>query len=109
VPVEDLERISVIIATTMATSQWDIELPIDIPVQALISRLIREPGLPFSEQGPGGAAIPYRLMWKERNRYLGEAETLREAGVEAGHTLVMTHEARAGEIARPSRWDRGAS
>lgn len=95
-PNESLERIHVVIATTMGTGQWDAELPIDVPVQALISRLIDSPSLPFRRQNEAGVTIPYRLMWKEGDRYLVESETLREAGVQAGHTLVMAQEARAG-------------
>ena len=98
-PSDNLERIPVIIATTMATQQWDIELPIDIPVQSLIARLVAAPELPFTEQDRQGATIPYRLMWKEPNRYLSESETLREAGVEPGNTLIVTQEARAGQAA----------
>jgi hypothetical protein len=100
-PADDLERIQVIIATTMGTNQWDTELPVDIPVQALITRLIAVPTLPFAERNAAGA-IPYRLMWREGDRYLIESETLREAGVQAGNTLVMAQEARAGDPQAPA-------
>jgi WXG100 protein secretion system (Wss), protein YukD len=99
-PNEPLERIHVVIATTMGTGQWDADLPIDVPVQALITRLIDSPSLPFRRQNEAGITIPYRLMWKEGDRYLVESETLREASVQAGHTLVMAQEARAGTTGR---------
>jgi hypothetical protein len=93
---ENLERLPIVLATTMGTEQWTIPMPVDIPVQAIILKLLQTPGLPFRAQDDGGEAIPYRLMWKEGNRYLGESETLRVAQVEQDHTLIMTHEARAG-------------
>jgi uncharacterized ubiquitin-like protein YukD len=92
-----LETISVILATTMGTDQWDLNLPIDVPAQALINKLVGTEGLPFRGQDDDGQQIPYRLMWKEGGRYLAEAETLRTVGVQEGNTLVMAHEARAGE------------
>jgi WXG100 protein secretion system (Wss), protein YukD len=95
VPADELERIAVIIATTMAARKWEANLPIDVPVARLITKLIEAPGMPFGQNLEGDAS-PYRLMWAERDRYLGEAETLREAGVQGGDTLVMAHEARAG-------------
>jgi len=89
---DGLERISIILATTMATSQWDVELPIDVPVQALIKKLATEPGLPFHEVDDHGNTDFYRLMWREGDRYLSEIETLREAGVQSGQTLIMALE-----------------
>jgi hypothetical protein len=93
---ENLERLPIVLATTLGTEQWNIPMPVDIPVQAIILKLLQTPGLPFRAQDDGGDAIPYRLMWKEGNRYLGESETLRVAQVQENHTLIMTHEARAG-------------
>src|SRR5258708_31265105 len=93
---DKFERISVIVATKMNTDEGDLQLPLDLPVQAIIARLISAPELPFRSQGDGGAPIPYRLMWREGHRILSESETLREASVEEGHTLVMSREARAG-------------
>jgi len=90
----NLERIPIVIATTMATSQWDIDLPIDVPVQALIARLVAAPELPFHEWDDRGVPIPYRMMWREGARYLMESETLREAQVQSGHTLVIAGEVR---------------
>lgn len=93
---DNLERVKIILATTMGTKQWEVPMPIDIPVQALIAKLIDYPDLPFRAQDDRGMPIPYRLMWKEEGRYLVESETLRAAGVQEGHTLIMAHEARAG-------------
>jgi hypothetical protein len=91
-----MERVAIVLATTMNTDRWDLMLPLDIAVQSLVLKLIDAPQLPFRAQDDSGVRIPYRLMWQEGNRYLNESETLRAAGVETGHTLIMTHEARAG-------------
>ncbi|MEU7617844.1 hypothetical protein AB0M91_03225 [Micromonospora rifamycinica] len=94
-----LESIPVILATTMLTEKWDVNLPLDIPVQGIIAKIVANPALPFPHQDQTGNVIPYRLMWQERNRFLGESETLRAAQVEPGNTLIMTREARAGDQA----------
>jgi hypothetical protein len=93
----EMVSIPIILTTTMGTDSWDLNVPIDVPVQALISKFLRTPQFAFRSQDDQGRAIPYRLLWKEGNRYLGESETLRQANVEAGHTLTMTYEPRAGQ------------
>jgi hypothetical protein len=94
------ESIPIVLATTMGTDQWDVSLPIDIPVQSIIQRLLESAELPFRAQDDVGGAMPWRLMWKQRGRYLLESETLRSAGVQPNDTLVMTIEARAGTVLR---------
>lgn len=89
-------RIPVRLETTLATGSWKVTLSTNIVVHTVIARLVREQDLPFRAQEDSGLAQPYRLMWKEGNRYLAEAETLGRAGVKANDTLVMTHQARAG-------------
>jgi hypothetical protein len=96
-PDDGLERIPLIIVTTMGTGSWEADLPIDVPVARLIRVLISTQGLPFQEQTNAGVSIPYRLMWREGDRYLAEGETLREAAVQPNNTLVMAQEARAGD------------
>ena len=88
--------ISIILATTMGTEQWDLELPTTVLVQSIISKLIATAGLPFREQDDNGRRVPYRLMWKEGDRILNETETLAGAGVQPRETLIMTRQARAG-------------
>jgi hypothetical protein len=95
----NLETIPIVLATTLGTDSWDLNLPLDVPVTSIIQKLIVTADLPFREQDDSGFRIPYRLMWKERGRYLIEGETLRRAEVGPGHTLVMAHEARAGALA----------
>jgi hypothetical protein len=90
------ETISVTLESTMMNEAWELELPVDVPALSIIAKFIREPKLPFRERDDEGNLIPYRLMWREGERYLGETETLQSAQIEAGHTIVMTHEARAG-------------
>jgi hypothetical protein len=92
------DTIEIVLETTLGTQAWDLTLPINIPVQALIARFLREPTLNFKPQDDAGNPIPYRIMWKEGSRYLRESETLQEAGIENHHTLIMTHEARAGKF-----------
>jgi hypothetical protein len=92
----ELESVQVILQTTMGTDAWDVSLPIDVAAQALIAKFVRTQQFGFRERDDAGNLIPYRLLWKEGERYLGEAETLRGADVKEGHTLVMAHEARAG-------------
>lgn len=90
------EMIDVVLATTLGTQEWEMSLPQDVAVQALIAKFVRTPDLGFRERDDAGNLIPYRLMWRQGNRFLAEAETLHLAGVQKGDTLVMAHEARAG-------------
>ena len=89
-------NIPVIIASTMGTDQWNVDLPTNVVVQSIIVKLLGAPELGFRPQDDLGHRVPYRLMWREENRHLRESETLAQAGVQPGHTLVMTHQARAG-------------
>jgi hypothetical protein len=92
----ELESIPVVLKTAMGTQEWELNVPLDVPVMRLIIKFVREPDLGFRERDDNGNLIPYRLMHQEANRYLAESETLRKAGVQANHTLVLMHEARAG-------------
>ncbi len=92
----NLEAIAVILGTTMGTQEWELQVPVDVPAQALIGKFLRTPDLGFKEQDDNGNTIPYRLMWNEGKRALRESESLRQAGVQPGNKLVMAHEARAG-------------
>lgn len=93
-PADNLERILVIVHTTMGTDQWNVELPIDIPAHSLVAKLVASPALPYY-QNSADDSVRHRLMWKEGQRYLRESETLREAGVQPGHTLGVTNDAPA--------------
>lgn len=93
---EQRPTVPVILATTMATQQWELSLPTQVVVAALIAKLVSSPEMNFRPQDDNGRRVPYRLMWTEGERFLGETETLEQAGVEPNNTLVMTHEARAG-------------
>jgi hypothetical protein len=92
----ELESIPIVLKTAMGTQEWELSVPLDIAVMRLIIKFIREPDLGFRERDDNGNLIPYRLMYQEGDRYLAESETLRKAGVQANHTLVLMHEARAG-------------
>lgn len=93
--------IRVILTTTMATQSWFLDLPTRVAVQAIIAKIIHLPDMDFREQDDNGRRVPYRIMWNEGNRMLQETETLERAGVQPDHTLVMTHQARAGEEVAP--------
>ncbi len=93
---QESRTIPIILATTMGTQQWDLNLPTGVVVQAIIAKIVSTPGLPFREQDDTGRRKPYRLMWRQGDRYLREAETLGMAGVAPQDTLVMTQQARAG-------------
>jgi hypothetical protein len=97
-----MEMISVILASTMRTDEWEVELPIDIPAQGLIAKILTLSEFALPERDEQGRLIPYRLLWQEGNRHLKESETLREAKVQAGQTIVLTREARAG-VTSPER------
>jgi hypothetical protein len=70
--IDNLERIDVVLGSNMGTLQWDADLPIDIPVQSLIAKLISTPELPFRIQDDDDAFPSYRLLWREKERYLRE-------------------------------------
>jgi hypothetical protein len=91
-----LETIPVNLTSTLGTAEWEVDLPLDVAVQSLIAKFVRDPQFDFRERDEAGNLIPYRLLWQDRNRYLSESETLRIAGVERNNTLVMAHEPRAG-------------
>jgi uncharacterized ubiquitin-like protein YukD len=93
-----LDSINIILMTSMGTESWNLNLPMDVSVQALIAKLVDTPQLNFQEQDHAGQRIPYRLMSREQGKYLLESQTLRSAEVHEGDTLVMMHEARAGRI-----------
>ena len=90
------EKIHVVLGSTLGTDEWDVDPPVDVPVQALIRKFLRTPEFGLPERDDNGNLIPYRLLWKEKQRYLGESETLRSAGVQEGNVLIMAYEARAG-------------
>jgi proteasome lid subunit RPN8/RPN11 len=92
----ELESIPVILKTAMGVDAWDIELPVTVPVAALLVKLVRAPDFGLREHDDDGNLVPYRLMWEEGSRYLSETETLKTAQVQAHHTLIVTQEARAG-------------
>ena len=92
----ELESIPVVLKTGMGTQEWELTVPIDVPIRRLLIKLVRDPEMGFRERDDNGAPIPYRLMHQDGGRYLAESETLRKAGVQANHTLVLMHEARAG-------------
>lgn len=91
---DGLATIPVILATTMGTSLWDVELPVDIVLSTIIRKLIDSPLLPFEVNDALGRLIQWRLMWREGDRILSGAETLRTAGCGAGDTLIMSGLAR---------------
>jgi hypothetical protein len=96
---EDADRpntIHLILTSTFGADEWELDLPTNRAVQRVVAVLLRKPEFGFREHDDDGNLVPYRILWKEGNRYLGETETLAGAGVHEGHTLVMSHEARAG-------------
>ncbi len=94
--IQPFESIDTVLTSTMGTMEWDLTLPIDVPVQSIIAKFLRMPELGFRERDDAGNAISYRLMWREGERYLADSETLRMAGLEGGHRLILTYAARAG-------------
>ncbi len=84
------------LTSTMGADTWEVDAPADVEVHRLISKFIRIPEFGFKATDDAGNPIPYRIMWTEANRFLNESETLDQAQVQDGHTLAMTHEARAG-------------
>jgi len=91
----DLAAVWAILTSTLSIQEWEVVLPIDVPVQALLAKFLRTPELGFRARDDNGYLIPWRLLWREGNRFLNEAETLRGAGFEARNTLVLTTQARA--------------
>ena len=83
------ETTSVILASDRISDKWDISLPIDVSTQAIIDKLVESDQLPFQGIDKHGVRIRWRLRWQEADRYLKQTETLRDARVSAGDTLVM--------------------
>ena len=77
--------VGIILRTGFGQDEWDLTLPLNVVVQALISRMTKEASLGLSALDSDGNRIPYRLMWQEGERYLAESETLGEAGVKDTH------------------------
>lgn len=93
-PSDGTRTIHVILSNTMANEEWDLNPPVDVQAHVLLRKIVVETGA--RERDEGGILIPYRLMWTEGDRYLAESETLKQAGVQDGHHLVLAYEARAG-------------
>lgn len=90
------KTIHLTLTTTMSADEWEITPPVGVAVQVLITKFVREPEFGLKEFEDDGTPIPYRLLWREGNRYMRETETLASAGVQENHTLMMSFEARAG-------------
>ena len=85
----DAQTIRVVFATTLRAEEWDIEPPIDLPVGALIAKLLRMPEFCLPEFNSRLKPIEYNLAWQEGRRNLDKHETLRTAGVKSTHTLIL--------------------
>jgi CHAT domain-containing protein/TIR domain-containing protein len=83
--------IHLILTSTFGADEWDVDLPANIAVQRIVAVLLQKPEFGLRKHDGDGNLVPYRIVWKEGNRYLGETETLAGAGVQEHHTLVMTH------------------
>jgi proteasome lid subunit RPN8/RPN11 len=85
----ELGRISVILSCEGLADQWDVSLPIDVTVKAIIAKLIESNQLPFAETDELGLDVLWVLRWNEAGRDLALEETFGSADVRDGDTLVM--------------------
>ncbi|MEV7121045.1 hypothetical protein [Kitasatospora griseola] len=83
---ERLEPAALILGMRDGTTAWDIEVPLDVTVRAVIAKLVASPSLPFV------ASKHWQLFWAEGGRTLAPTESLRNAGVRARHRLDMYHD-----------------
>ena len=93
-PPPSVATIPVIVTNMFHTNYWDTDLPTHRPVNQILEKLID--GLKMPRTDERGAPIDYRLVWQEGGRNLDPTQTLIYAGVQAGHTLTIAQEARAG-------------
>lgn len=93
--------LTLVLSSSVGADSWDVTVPSNVEAHRLMGQFVRSSELGFKATDDAGNRIPYRLMWEQGQRYLGDAETLRQAGVANGDTLVMAHEARAGVLHRP--------
>ena len=61
--------IHLILTSTFGADEWEVNLPTDRAVQVIIARLLKEAQFGFRGNDDGGNPIPYRILWKEGNRF----------------------------------------
>jgi hypothetical protein len=91
-----MRTVEATLKNTTGTEAWTITVPLDVEVAKILQRIIRDQQFGFPSSNNQGNPIAYRLLYQEGNRHLNEAETLASVGFQAGHTLVVTAETRAG-------------
>src|SRR5579863_3926086 len=79
----------------MAGKKFKASLPYDVPVSQLLPQLIIKMGL--SQSNATGRRLSYRLMHVESGLQLRDSDTLRQADVQAGHTLKLLADLVAGQ------------
>lgn len=82
-----MPQIQVTIIDITGAKKWPAELPDDIPMKRLMQGLVTRLSLPPT--GPDGRSIVYNLDHKKSGKRLGDDDTLRSAGVEAGDNLRL--------------------
>lgn len=88
------ETVKAILKSTTGNDRWEIQAPLHVPVVKLLKKILS--GVSMATCNDQGNIIPYRLYYEEKEKYLLDAETLQQAGFQAGHCLVIAQEARAG-------------
>lgn len=82
-----MPQLQVTIIDHTGAKKWPAELPDDIPMKRLIPGLVTRLSLPL--RGPDGNPMVYNLDHKKSGKRLGDEDTLRTAGVEAGDVLRL--------------------
>lgn len=90
-----MAAVKVNITDTTETSQRKAELPDEVELKRLLPALLRVLGLPLLDRNY--QPISYRLY--HQGQQVGQDQSLAQAGVHDGSTLILSQEAIAGGLA----------
>lgn len=89
---EENQRVRVHIEDHTGNKSREARIAANAPMRQIIPALIASLGLPATD--PSGRPVTYHLAHK--NRQLQADETLSQAGVQDGHTIILVPEMTAG-------------
>ena len=88
-----MAQVSVTIVNPGVSANRSAQLPDDVPASDIVRALVKRMKLPLQHQGE---PVSYRLHHKQTGRILAAQQSLRDAGVQDGHTLRLQAELIAG-------------
>ncbi len=91
----DNSKVDIVIRVMPKGDEIDATLPLKATGEQVVTKLLSDPNLKLPKTDPQGQAITYKLMCKDTGKEV-KKETLEEAGIKKGYTLLLTPEVIAG-------------